>query len=147
MRVPADYNGLDPAWNQAGNVFADNSFSEHSATKDVPDCPVGRAPHLLKFELLHTLLVRRYGGALDANVVASHSLCSIYCHLVVSDIAVLHSQIIAAIHRGIQKRPLRVLHLVQHVLDILMKIGPIVICGGRGDSPFHLKYPEKHYIL
>lgn len=107
MCVPADDNRLNPAWNQAGNVFADNSFSEHSATKDVPDCPVRRSPHLLKLELLHAVLVGRDGGALDADVVASHCLCGVYCHLVISGITVLHSQIITAIQREIQKLPLR----------------------------------------
>lgn len=103
MCVPANYYRLDPAWNQAGNVFADNSLSEHSATQDVPDCSVGRAPHLLELELLHALLIRSDGGTLDANIVAPHSLCCLYRHLVVGGITVLHSQVIATTQRGKNK--------------------------------------------
>lgn len=100
MCVPANNYRLDPARNQAGNIFADNSLSEHSATQDVPDCSVGRAPHILELELLHALLVRSDGGTLDANVVALHSLRRFNSHLVIGGIAVLHSQVIATTQRA-----------------------------------------------
>lgn len=99
MCVSADNYRLDPAWNQAGNVFADNSLSEHSATQDVPDCSVRRAPHCLELELLHALLVRSDGGALDANIVAPHSLRCLNSHLVIGGITILHSQVIATTKR------------------------------------------------
>lgn len=111
MCVPADNYRLDPAWNQAGNVFADNSLSEHSATQDISDCSVGRAPHLLEFELLHALLIRSDGGTLDTNVVAPHCLCSLYCYLVIGGITVLHSQVIATTQRGEKKNLMSSAHL------------------------------------
>lgn len=108
MCVPADNYRLDPAWNQAGNVFADNSLSEHSSSQDVPDCSVRRAPHLLEFELLHALLVRSDGGTLDANIVVPHSLRCLNSHLVIRGIAVLHSQVIATTQRA-KKETLRII--------------------------------------
>ncbi|KAG7255447.1 hypothetical protein CRUP_030265 [Coryphaenoides rupestris] len=42
--------------------------------------PLGRAPHLLQLELVHAILVRRDGGALDAHAVALHGGCRLHRH-------------------------------------------------------------------
>lgn len=51
-RVPPDGDGLRPAWNQPGNVLADDGLTEDRAPQDVPDGAVGALPHLLQLELL-----------------------------------------------------------------------------------------------
>lgn len=96
MGVSADDDGLHPAGDQARDVFADDGFSEHGPAQDVPDGSVGRPPHLLQFELLHTVLIRCDGGTLDAYVVAADRLRGLHCHLVVGGISVLNAQVIAA---------------------------------------------------
>lgn len=91
--MPADDDGLHPAGHQAGDVFADDGLPEHGASQDVPDGPVGRAPHLLQLELLHALLVRRDGGTLDAHVVAPDRLRCLDRHLVVGRVSVFHAEV------------------------------------------------------
>lgn len=93
MGMPANDNGLDPARHQAGNVLADDGFPEHCASEDVTDGAIGRSPHLLKLEFLHTLLIWCDGGTLDANVVLSDCLGGFYRHLVICCVSVLHTQV------------------------------------------------------
>lgn len=95
MGVPAYDDGFGPAWHQARDVLTDDGLSEHRASQDVTDGAVGRPPHLLQLELLHALLVRRDGGALDAHIVALHGLRSLHRHLVVRGVAVLHTEVVA----------------------------------------------------
>lgn len=49
--VPSDGDGLRPAWNEPGNVLADDWLTEDCASQDVPDGTVGTLPHLLQLEL------------------------------------------------------------------------------------------------
>lgn len=49
--VPANGDGLGPAGDQAGDVFADDGFPEDGPPEDVSDGPVGTLPHLLQLEL------------------------------------------------------------------------------------------------
>lgn len=95
MGVPTDDDGFGPAGHQARDVLTYDGFAEHGAAQNVADGSVGGAPHLLELELLHALLIRRDGGALDAHVVATHRLSCLHCHLVISGIPVLDAQVIA----------------------------------------------------
>lgn len=95
MGMPANDDGLNPAGHQAGDVLADDGFPEHRASEDVTDGAVGRSPHLLKLELLHTFLIWCYGGALDAHVVSPDCLGRLNRHLVICCISVLHTEVIA----------------------------------------------------
>lgn len=94
MGVPANDDGLDPAGNQSGDVAADDGFPEDGSTQYVPNGPVGRAPHLLQFELIHPLFIWRDGGTLDAHAVAPHRLSCLHRHAVVRSVTVLHSEVI-----------------------------------------------------
>lgn len=49
--VPSDGDGLCPAWNEPGNVLADDWLTEDCTSQDVPDGAVGALPHLLQLEL------------------------------------------------------------------------------------------------
>lgn len=91
--VSADDDGFGPAGHQAWDVLTYDSFAEHGAAQDVADGSVGGTPHLLELELLHTLLIRRDGGALNAHVVTPHRLSRLHRHLVISGIAVLNAQV------------------------------------------------------
>lgn len=51
MGVPANGDGLGPARDKAGDVFADDWLSEDGSPKDVPDCSVRALPHFLQLEL------------------------------------------------------------------------------------------------
>lgn len=95
MGVSANDDGLDPAGHQAGNILADDGFPEHRASKDVTDGAVGRSPHLLQLELLHTLLIWCDGCALDAYIELSDCLGRLNRHLVICRISVLHTEVIA----------------------------------------------------
>jgi hypothetical protein len=65
--VAADDDRLGPARHQARHVLADDRLAEDDAAQDVADGAVGRAVHFLEVELLHPRLVRRDGGAFDAD--------------------------------------------------------------------------------
>lgn len=94
MGVPANDDGFDPAGHQPGDVLTDDRLPEHCAAEDVTDGAVGRAPHLLKLELLHSLLIRRDRGALDAHVVTTDCLRRLNRHPVICCISVLHTKVI-----------------------------------------------------
>lgn len=49
--VSSDGDGLRPAWDEPGNVLADDWLAEDRASQDVPDGAVGALPHLLQIEL------------------------------------------------------------------------------------------------
>lgn len=48
--MPPNDNGFLPAGDQARDILADDGFSEHCASKDVPDGAIGGLPHLLQVE-------------------------------------------------------------------------------------------------
>ena len=81
MCVPADADGLGPAGYQAGDGLAQDRLAEDGSPEDVPDGAIGGEPHLLELELLHALLVRRDGGALDGNVVLQRGVGAVDGHL------------------------------------------------------------------
>lgn len=68
-KLPANHNGLFPAWHQARHVVYHNGFSEHSAIQYVTNGAVGTSPHLLQLELLDSSLIWGDGRALDAHPV------------------------------------------------------------------------------
>lgn len=43
-------DGFLPRRNEAGDVRANDSFTEYSATQDVPDCSIWAFPHFLQLE-------------------------------------------------------------------------------------------------
>ena len=63
------------------NVLANDSFTEDGSSEDVPDGSVWRLPHLLQLELGHSSLVRRDGGALDADVVLQDGVRAVNSNL------------------------------------------------------------------
>jgi len=67
--VTSNNDGLGPAGDKARHVGADNGLTEDSTVQDVTDGSIGRFPHLLKLELLDTLLVGGDGSALDSDLV------------------------------------------------------------------------------
>lgn len=69
IRVSSDNERLLPAWNESGNVFADDWLSEDSSVENGPDCTVRRFPHFLQLKLLHSLLIRSNSSAFDTNFV------------------------------------------------------------------------------
>lgn len=95
ISVTANDNGFHPSRHQPGNVLADNSFPEDSATEDVSNCPIGRLPHLLQLELFHSLLIRSDGCTLYANVVFLYGFSSFHGHFIICSITMLNAQVIA----------------------------------------------------
>lgn len=91
--MSSDYDRFLPSSDQPGNVLAYDGFSEHGAAEHVPDRTVGTLPHLLQLEFLDSLLVRRDGRALNADIVLLHGLGTVQRHLVVGQVTVLHAQI------------------------------------------------------
>ena len=51
MGMTAYHYRLSPAGHQTRNVLTDDGLTEHSAPKDIPDCAIGRLPHLLQIKL------------------------------------------------------------------------------------------------
>lgn len=51
MGMTAYHYRLSPAGHQPRNVLTDDGLPEHRATEDIPDCAVGRFPHLFQFKL------------------------------------------------------------------------------------------------
>ena len=84
-------NGFYPSAHEPGNIFADNSFPEDSATQDISDGAIWRLPHLFQLELLHSLLIGGDGGILDTNVVLLYSFCSVLGDLVIGGIVILYA--------------------------------------------------------
>lgn len=48
--MTANDDGLLPSRHKAGDVLADDSFSEHSASKDVADGAIWGLPHFLQLK-------------------------------------------------------------------------------------------------
>src|SRR3546814_2549528 len=69
MSMAADHNGLRPVGNQAGNVPADNGFTENSTTHNVTNGSVRCTPHFFQVEFLYTGFVWSDGGTFDAYMV------------------------------------------------------------------------------
>jgi hypothetical protein len=87
-------NGLGPAGHEAGHVGADNGLTEDGTVQDVTDGSIGRFPHLLKLELLDTLLVWGDGSALDSDLVLLDGVGRLNSNLVISGITVLNGEIV-----------------------------------------------------
>lgn len=94
--VPSDGDGLRPAWNQPGNVLADDRLTEDRASQDVPDGAVGALPHLLQLELFTYLRKKRHpnvqkGAAIRSVVCEQESgACSSPSTLASSGVMVAH---------------------------------------------------------
>ena len=69
MSVSAYDNGLLPSGDEERHIVADNGLSEDGTIEDVTDGSIGRLPHLLQLELLHTLLVGGNGRALHSYLI------------------------------------------------------------------------------
>ena len=94
MSVSADDDGLLPAWNKERHIVADDGLSEDGTIEDVADGSIGRLPHLLQLELLHTVLIRSNCGALDSNLVLLDGISRLNCHLIISGITILNREIV-----------------------------------------------------
>lgn len=94
MSVSSNDDGLLPAWDEKGHIVADDGLTEHGTIEDVTDSSIGRFPHLLQLELLHTLLIGGDGGALDTNLVLLDGVSRLNCDLVVSGVTVLNGKIV-----------------------------------------------------
>ena len=92
--MSADDDGLFPAGNKQGHIVADDGLSEDGAVEDVADGAIGRLPHLLQLELLHTLLIWSNGGALDSDLVLLDGISRLNCDLIISGITVLNGEIV-----------------------------------------------------
>jgi hypothetical protein len=49
--MTTNHNGFLPARHQSWNRFTNDWFTEHSTTKDVPDCTIWTSPHLFQLKL------------------------------------------------------------------------------------------------
>lgn len=82
-------DGLYPPAHEPGDIFADNSFPEDSATQNISDGAIRWLPHLFQLELLNPLLIGGDGGTLDTDVVLLYSFCGILGDLVIGGITIL----------------------------------------------------------
>ena len=114
-RVAANADGLGPAGDRARNALEDNGLAENGATNYVTDSTVGREPHFLEVEFLHTRLVGRDGGALDTDLELLDSLCSLSGHLVFSGITVLNTEVII-LEVNVEVREDQLVSVSTHVL-------------------------------
>lgn len=94
VSVSSNNNGLFPARNNCGDSGNDNGLTENSTAKDVSNGTVGRKPHLLEVEFLHTGLIRSDGGTLDTDLVLDDGLSSINSDPIVSLVTVLDTKIV-----------------------------------------------------
>ncbi len=92
--VTTNNDGLGPSWDESGDVLEDNGLSEDGSIEDVSDGSIGGSPHLLKFELLNSLLIGGDGSALDSYLVELDGVSSINSHLIVGLVSVLNSQVV-----------------------------------------------------
>ena len=51
MSVTANNNRFQPSWYKSWNVLTDYCLPEHSSTKNVTNCTIGRFPHFLQIKL------------------------------------------------------------------------------------------------
>src|SRR5206468_3060984 len=79
---------------QPRHVGHDDRLAEDDPAEDVADRPVRGAPHLLEAELLDPGLVRRDGGALDADAVLLDRVGGVDGDLVVGLVALLDAQVV-----------------------------------------------------
>ncbi len=92
--VPADDDRLGPPRNQSRHIRNHDRFAKDCAAQDVPDCPIGRQPHLLQVEFLDTGLVGGDRRALYAHTVFLDRIRRVDRHLVVGGVAVLDAQVV-----------------------------------------------------
>jgi hypothetical protein len=92
--VTTDDDGLGPAGDKARYVSADNGLTEYGTVKDVTDSSVGGLPHLLKVELLDTVLIGGNGSTLDTNLVLFDGVGRLNCNLIFSGITVFNGEIV-----------------------------------------------------
>ena len=93
-RVTANADRLLPAGHRTRDLLQDDRLTEDGAAENVADRAVRREPHLLQVELLHTRLIGRDRGALDADLVFLDRLGRVDGDLVVGLIAVLDAQVV-----------------------------------------------------
>lgn len=80
-----------PSAHKPGDIFADDSFPEDSATQNISDGAIWWLPHLFQLELLNPLLIGGDGSTFDTNVVLLYSFCSIFGDLVTGGITILYA--------------------------------------------------------
>ena len=91
--VSADDDGLFPAWDEPGDVFDDDWFSEDGSVEDVSDGSIGRFPHLFEVELFDSGLIGSDGGTLDTNFALFDGVGGIDGDLIVGGISVFDTEI------------------------------------------------------
>ena len=91
--VPADDDGLGPAWHKFRDVLDNDGLSEDGAANDVSDGTVRGLPHLLETELGDTSLVRSDGSALDTDFASLDGVGGVNGDLIVGSVTVLDAEI------------------------------------------------------
>ena len=92
--MAANADGLRPARNRAWDLFQNDRLTEHSTAQDIADRAIGRQPHFLEVEFLHTCLIWRNRRALDTDLVLLDRFCRLYSHLVVCLVTVFDPEVI-----------------------------------------------------
>lgn len=92
--MAANADGLRPARNRAWDLFQNDRLTEHSTAQDIADRAIGRQPHFLEVEFLHTCLIWRNCRALDTDLVLLDRFCRLYSHLVVCLVTVFDPEVI-----------------------------------------------------
>ena len=91
--VAADDDRIGPTRNQPWHGFDDDRFAKHHAAENVADGAIGRFPHPLEPEFLHTGFVRRDRRALHADAELANGVGRLDGDLVVGVVAALDAEI------------------------------------------------------
>ena len=92
--VTGDGDGLFPVLHNGLDGIDHDGRAEHRSVQNGADGAVGALPHLMELILLHPLLVRRDGRALDADAQALDGLACLHRDPVAGLVAFLQAQIV-----------------------------------------------------
>ncbi len=92
--MTTDDDGFGPSLYITGNIAANDRFPEYGPSHYITDGAVGRFPHLLQAEFLHTSLIRCDGSTLYTYIVFFDGLGCFYRHLVIRRVAILYAEVI-----------------------------------------------------
>lgn len=131
--VTANDDGFGPVFDESGDVFDEDGFSEDGTVEVVSDGSVGRFPHFFEFELLDSGFVGGDGGALDTDFAFLDGFGSVKGDLVVGFISVFHTEIKVLdveIEEGMD----------QFILDLLPEDSGHFITVEFSDGVFHFDF-------